>query len=79
MHGTITSSWQKKQDGLILEIKVPANTTATVHLPAGKGASITEGGKTVSANKGIKAVESAGNDAVFEVGSGSFSFFISKK
>ena len=78
IHGTIASLWQKKQDGSILEIKVPAKTTATVQLPAGKGASITEGGKTVSGIKGIKVLESTENDAVFELGSGSFSFFISK-
>lgn len=78
IHGTIASSWQKKQDGLILEIKVPAKTTATVQLLAGKGALITEGGKTVSGIKGIKVLESTENDAVFELGSGSFSFFISK-
>ena len=78
MHGTITSSWQKKQSGLMVEIKVPANTIATVHLPVSAGSLITEGGKTISEIKGIKFVESEANEVVFELGSGSYSFFIPK-
>ena len=78
MHGTISSSWQKKQDGLMLEINVPANTTATIHLPVSKGALITEGGRTLSVVKGIKILTSTEVETVVEVGSGSFSFFISQ-
>jgi alpha-L-rhamnosidase len=78
LYGTITSSWKKKQGGLILEIKVPANTTATVHLPSNDGATIMEDGKKIANLKGIKVLESKGNNVVYEVGSGSFSFFISK-
>lgn len=42
IHGTISSSWQKKSGGLILEIKVPANTTATVYLPTNSGEKVIE-------------------------------------
>jgi alpha-L-rhamnosidase len=78
MYGTVFSSWQKKRDGLMLDIRVPANTTATIHLPAGKGASVTEGGKALSGIKGIKILTSSENEVVVEVGSGVYSFFISK-
>jgi alpha-L-rhamnosidase len=77
IHGTISSSWQKKQDGLILNIQIPSNTTAVVYLPAGPGAVIKEGGKDISQVKEIRALFSDGNKAVFEVGSGSYSFFVS--
>ena len=77
IHGTISSSWQKKPGGMILEMKVPANTTATVHLPVSPGAVITEGGKPVSRRKGIRSLTSKNDEAVFEVGSGSYSFLIS--
>jgi alpha-L-rhamnosidase len=76
IHGTISSSWQKKPDGLIFEIKVPANTTATVHLPAGPSAVITEGGKPVSNFKEIKSVATEKGEAVFELGSGSYKFAV---
>ncbi|HEC44717.1 MAG TPA: hypothetical protein ENI20_18020 [Bacteroides sp.] len=77
IHGTISSSWEKKQDGLNLKIRVPANTTATVYLPASPDAVITEGGKTLSRAKGIRILAREDDEAVFEVGSGSYSFLIS--
>ena len=78
IHGTINSSWRKKSTGLLMEIKIPFNTTATIHLPAAKGATITEGGKPIPANKNIKEITSETSDFIFEVGSGSYFFFISK-
>lgn len=77
IHGTISSSWQKKPGALILEVKVPANTTATVYLPAIPGAVITEGGKPISKAKGIKALPSDNGDPVFELESGEYLFSIS--
>ena len=76
IHGTISSSWQKKPGGLILEVEVPVNTTATVYLPTIPGAVITEGGKPISRAKGIKALPSDNGDAVFELGSGEYKFTI---
>lgn len=78
MQGTIYSSWQKKQGGLSLEIRIPANTTATIQLPASKGAAITEGGKALSGVKGIKILPSNDDRAIVEVGSGTYTFFISE-
>jgi len=77
IHGSTSSTWQKKPGGLILEVKVPANTTATVHLPVSPGAVITEGGKPVFQAKGIRFLASEDEEAVFEVGSGSYSFSVS--
>jgi len=77
LYGTITSSWQKKQDGLIIDIKVPSNTTAIVYLPKSLGATITEGGKQLSKVKGIKSMPSGLDESIFEVRSGSYSFFVS--
>jgi alpha-L-rhamnosidase len=78
MHGRISSSWQKKQNGLMLDIVVPVNTSATVHLPANKGASINEGGKLLSGAKEIKVIVIKEDVTIIEVGSGSYSFFISE-
>jgi alpha-L-rhamnosidase len=78
MYGMLSSSWHKKQEGLALDIQVPANTRATIHLPVSKGALITEGGEKLSGVKGIKIVTSTETETVVEAGSGSFSFFISR-
>lgn len=77
MHGTISSAWQKKQGGLILDIQVPPNTTAIVHVPVSPGAIITEGGKQVSKVKEIRSMASGEGESIFLVESGRYSFFVS--
>jgi len=77
IHGTISSSWQKKPGEVIFEVEVPANTTATVYLPVSPGTVITERGKPVSHARGIRMQVPEGNKAVFEIGSGSYLFSVS--
>jgi len=55
---------------------VPANTCATVHLPAVSGAVITESGKPVSGADGIRSVATVVNSAIFGLGSGSYLFSV---
>jgi len=75
MRGMIKSHWQKKNNTFQWEITVPANTTATVYIPATDKALVSEGGQKASAAKGVKFVKMEGDYAVYEVGSGSYSFF----
>lgn len=77
LHGTISSSWQKRSDGLNLNIRVPANTTATVFLPVSPGAVIREGGKPVVKVRGVRQLSWNDEEAVFEVEPGSYSFTVS--
>ena len=53
---------------------MPANTTATVWVPAKDAAAVTECGKKASEAKGVKFVSSEGGSAIFEVESGAYSF-----
>ena len=61
MYGRIESQWQRGKDGVIYEFSVPANTSATLYLPAFSKASITEGGKPLAKCKGIRYVGTAKN------------------
>jgi len=56
-----------------LIVEVPANTTATVRLPA-KLESVTEGGKPVQGLDGVTASRQDGDDAIIEIGSGEYRF-----
>lgn len=47
-YGEIASEWRKDGGKFIWEIEIPANTTATVTLPAGKLGKMTESGKPVA-------------------------------
>ena len=74
-HGAIKSAWQTKEDGTYTyDVTIPANTTATLVLPAIEGKSILEGGKAIASADGISDVEEADGLVRMTVGSGSYSF-----
>jgi len=55
-------------------VTVPVNTVAEVHVPAKTRGAVTEGGRPVDAAKGVRFLRMEDGTAVFEVGSGSYSF-----
>ena len=65
-----------------MDISISPNTTATVYVPAKDTVSVTESGKAIvnadrpalSSVEGIKFVRMDNGAAVFEVGSGRYSF-----
>ncbi len=69
-YGSIKSQWQKQGNLFKLHATVPANTTATVYLPASKNAIITMDGKT------MKATIIENNKAVIKIGSGDYEFTV---
>jgi alpha-L-rhamnosidase len=74
MYGALNSSWKRDKGQFTLDVTVPANTTATVWVPAKDPAAVTESGNKLSDMKGVKFVRSERGSAVFEVESGSYSF-----
>jgi len=74
MYGPIKSEWQLSDNQFSWNINIPANTTATVYIPAEKGGDITESGKQVSTARGVKFVKFEEGRAVYEIGSGSYHF-----
>ena len=76
IRGPISSSWRKGADGLHLDVEIPANASATVHVPAPEGARIEEGGKPAAEAEGVSFKGREGGWAVFEVGSGSYTFLV---
>jgi alpha-L-rhamnosidase len=57
-----------------MQVTIPANTTATVYVPAKDAASVTEGGKPAAQAKGVKFLRLEDGAAVYEIGSGRYSF-----
>jgi alpha-L-rhamnosidase len=74
IHGRIASNWRRTENQFELETEVPANTTATVYLPADSADKITESGKPLARARGVKFVKMEGGRAVLEVGSGTYHF-----
>jgi len=73
-YGVIRSDWQKKAGALTMEIVVPPNTTATVYVPGKDSNNVMESGKPAGKAAGVKFLRMEKGAAVYEVGSGSYSF-----
>jgi alpha-L-rhamnosidase len=80
VHGRIESNWRLKSGRFELEATIPANTTATVYVPAANLNVIssidliTESGKPLAKAKGVKILRMENNAAVLAVDSGAYRF-----
>ena len=74
IHGLIVSNWKRDGAQLTMEVTLPANTTATIFVPAKDAAGITESGKPANKAKGVKFLRMEANAAVYEVRSGIYRF-----
>jgi len=74
MYGPVSSSWKKGSGRFSWKIKVPANTTALVYIPAHTVAQVKEGAKAATASEGVRFLRMEEDRAVFEVGSGEYAF-----
>ncbi len=74
IHGRIATSWKLDGKHLALEVTVPANTTATVCVPATGVANVRESDKPVAQATGVKFLRQEEGKVFFEVGSGTYKF-----
>jgi len=74
MYGTVRSNWKRENGHFVLDVSIPANTTATIIVPANNAAKVTESGEPVERAKGVKFVRGENGAVVYEVGSGAYSF-----
>jgi alpha-L-rhamnosidase len=73
-YGRIESSWKMEGKKFTYKATVPANTTATLFLPASSLDSINEGGKALDKATGLKFVRMENGKAVIELSSGKYEF-----
>jgi alpha-L-rhamnosidase len=73
-YGRIKSAWKKEGGKLSLNVTVPANSTAEVHIPANNCGDVRESGKPAASARGMRFLRMAGGRAVYEVGSGVYHF-----
>lgn len=72
MYGRIYSKWEVRDRILHYEAVVPANTTATLYLPARSENHVTEGRVPVSERPGISFLRFENGEAVYQLQSGSY-------
>ena len=73
-YGKTSSSWKVNNDRVYMDVDIPANTTATIFVPASQAADITESGKKLAAVRDIKVDGVEGGYVQLNVGSGQYHF-----
>ncbi len=74
IRGKIVSDWKCEGDKFTLKVTVPANTTATVFVPAARPEVVTESGQVASQSAGVTLWRSEPGAAVYQVESGVYQF-----
>jgi alpha-L-rhamnosidase len=72
VRGKISSAWKIEDDRFVLEVTIPPNTTATVHVPSTDG--VSEGGNPVEEAEGVEFLSADAEETVLEIGSGRYEF-----
>jgi alpha-L-rhamnosidase len=78
IRGPIESGWRRAGGRLTLTVTLPANTTATIHVPAANPRAVTESGRPASNAPGLRYRGQAQGCAVFEAGSGTYRFVVAE-
>ena len=76
LYGLAASRWQRDEKNLTLEVDIPANTTATVYIPAAAAADITENGKPLADVPDIRVTGMENGHVVLKIGSGKYRFVV---
>ena len=74
LYGTIQSAWKIEKNQFILDITIPANTSADVYIPAESQMEVAEGKSKAVHAKGVDFKRMEDGRAVFAVASGRYRF-----
>lgn len=72
--GPIAVAWNRDSTKFVLHVSIPANTTATVYLPAKSEEAVTESGKPLREATGVKFLKVEENHVRLAIGSGEYDF-----
>jgi alpha-L-rhamnosidase len=76
LRGPIQSAWKRDGARLTLNVTIPANSTATIHVPAPSPRVVTESGRPAARAPGLRYRGQSNGCAVFEAGSGTYRFAV---
>jgi len=74
MYGKVASGWERKEGEIVVKIELPANTTASLHLPAAVMKDVRESGDALSKAQGILESHQVKDSVVVRLGSGTYEF-----
>jgi alpha-L-rhamnosidase len=73
-YGTIISGWERKDKKIVVKVRIPANTTGNIILPAISEDKVTENGRALSVNNYLKDIKTIDKKVSLEAGSGEYTF-----
>ncbi len=74
VHGLIRSEWKKKDKKFYWDITIPGNSKAVIGIPSVTRSGVSESGTKASQAEGIRFLKMQDGRAMFEIGSGHYSF-----
>lgn len=77
--GLITTEWHRNAGRFSLDVTIPANTSATVYVPAGQESDVTESGRPTGRAEGVTFLKTEAGRAVYTIASGHYHFVAKSK
>jgi len=74
VRGLIISEWNRRENIFEWKITIPANTFATIYIPAKSETAVKENGKKASSSEGIQFVRFENGRAIFKLTAGTYQF-----
>jgi hypothetical protein len=74
VYGTIKSNWKRSGDSIILNVKIPANSTATIYLPAKTTSDATVNGRVLAKDDHVTFLRMEKNRVIINILAGSYEF-----
>ena len=74
VRGRIESEWHRDGAQLTLRVTIPANTSATLHLPTADASTVSESGQAIAQSTGVRFLKSDKSVAYFSLKSGTYNF-----
>ncbi len=76
VYGLIASNWEKVNHEFKLKVSIPANTSATIYLPADSSSVIEEGNSSIHDRDDVKLAGYEKGKALVKIGSGAYTFIV---
>ena len=76
IHGLIVSEWERNENEFRWTVNIPANTTATVYVPAESAGAVTESGRSAADSNDLEFLGMENGYAVYTAGSGKYRFIV---
>ena len=74
IRGPIRVRWEHQQERFNLKVTIPANTRATVYVPADPDSEVMENGQPAARSPGVTFLQREGQRMLYAIESGSYQF-----